>query len=162
MKTSYRSYLSISLVVALMLALNSCITIKRFNPLYKANALEHIEIVSKLDANYGYSVEIDLVFIEDNYLAEAIGQLSAMDWFSEKKNGYKTACPGPVCVKHLEIMPGDPVPPLQLPARHKMAKTVLVFAWYLKGDRTHRQDISQMSNAKIILKNSDFTVETMP
>lgn len=162
MRNPIRPVVLLICIVALTNVLQGCSSVsnltKRLNPFYTANALQSLQVVSQEDANFGYAVAMDIVFIEDEQKAKTIGQLTASQWFNSKKREFSSECPGEVCIKHIELMPSD-VKTISLPEKHRLAKSVLVFVWYLQEPKLNRFDISTFEHARVTLQYSTIRVE---
>ncbi len=162
----HAQFLTVKLLCLMVLisAVQGCGSIgamaKRLNPFYSANDLQSLQIVSSKDANYGYAVAMDVVFIADPQMAKIISQYTATQWFEEKKQLYPSECPGDVCVQHLEIMPANVVN-VSLPDKYRLAGSVLVFVWYLKESKPNRFNITRLQQAKMTLQYSTIRVENV-
>ena len=74
------------LVFATSLFLGACSVVDKVNPWSSNIAFNKVEIIALSDANLGYSVEIDVVFILDEKLGLVLSELTAAQWFAAHPN----------------------------------------------------------------------------
>lgn len=112
--------------------LSGCSTIQSINesmPWHSGNEVESIALQVKFDAQLQHAVSVDIVFVYDDNLIALLSNASAAQWFMEKK-GYMANYGINMDIIHREIVPGYSESIVELPERHKDAKSVIAFALY--------------------------------
>lgn len=128
--------------------------VKAWIPWYKANRVEHIEIVSSINANGNAAVPVDIVFVYDENLSGELKKMNARDWF-KRKSEIQLNFPEGADIMSWEMVPASAIVARNLPGNKRFAKTVLLFVFYSNNNQ-NRAELAPMKNIRIYLEESGF------
>ena len=115
------------LLLALMLS--ACSGIKKLNPWHTNNDVEAISVYVEPDPALRHAVSIDVLFVYSEKALTAIGNLTATDWFSQKR-GLMANYSHELSVLSWQIVKNYTGVSKTLPTDHADAIAVLAFAFY--------------------------------
>ncbi len=154
-------------LAAVVLGLASgCTMLKEIIPGVSAeptHKVKSIEIVSTENVNQNTAVAVDVVFIYEERLVDALRGITARVWFRDKP-GYLARYPQSLAVSCHEFVPIDSatIEPASVktgPAPSaKKARAVVLFANYLVEDADYTLDISGFRKPLVTLKETTISV----
>lgn len=118
------------------------------------SALQELSIIAAEDVNDGYPVALDIVFVKEQPVYDALANLRATEWFAGKQD-YLRQYQKKMAVMSWEVVPGQQFSKVILPDESHAAGWALVFADY-PGARNFRSVIQYQRKVVIHLKQNDF------
>ena len=125
---------------------------------WSKNKLRDVQIIVENNANDFSAVEMDLVFVMDENLAnkKTFAEMSNQLYFQDKQVLLMNYGPG-INVVNLQMPPGFTAEEIKLPKGHKQAYRVLVFTNFIqKLDEPMPTDISDIKKLRIHVKGSQL------
>lgn len=118
-------------------------------------SLQSIRVIADARANAYSATALDVVFVYDAAALAALPKTGPA-WFAAD-NGLTGAFPGALDVVRLEVPPAYALD-VQLPARHRKAIRVLVYANYIPAAGQYPIDLTALTRAVIHLKPTAIEV----
>lgn len=106
-------------------------------------------------ANQNHPVAFDLIILYDDELVEKIMEMSAREWFSQKKQ-FKLDHPNKIFTWEWELVPGMYIPDFFI-KETKKAQALVAFADYL-SDGEHRAVLNPYQIVMIEFNEREFSV----
>lgn len=125
-----------------------------FSNFRENKTLKTISLVSDTDANEGYPVALDVVFVSDKKVLDTLNQLRSAEWFSGKSD-YIRNNPKLLTVLSWEIVPGQGFYNVDVSAPLLPAIGVFIFANF-DGPRSYRMLIQNEKSVSIRLRRNDY------
>lgn len=124
-----------------------------------------VRVMIEPGANQNSPVALDIVRVDNKDLVKELSKLTAADWFA-KRDQYQLDYPkaGVLTVTSGEWVPGQPVPPVEMPAGSLVPipflsskATTLVFANYFTAG-PHRAELQPAKGTTIDLGENDLKI----
>lgn len=144
-----------------LLMLSACGLVGDDGPVF---SMSWVAVVSDPDANRNNPTAVDLVLVHDPGVTDAIGALSAGEWF-QRKGQFRRDFPKGFKVIGWEVVPAQTIRPRELSDADlesdegDLPTAAFVFAdYFTPGD--HRARLESQRAARIRLGEDDFTLES--
>lgn len=149
------SYLRKIVVIVIAFGLTGC-SMRELNKKISIEwRIKKYSIVAESNLNNGHPVAVDLVFLDDQLVADVLMSLKAAEWFGDRKDlirKYKSN----IKLISYEIVPGQIMRDIAVPyAVSKDAASLIVFSDYL-GDGKFSLTAKSQSELFIKFSSSDF------
>lgn len=118
----------------------------------------HLQVRVLNTANQNSPIAVDVVAIRNKQLVPAIAQLTAAQWFQQKRQILRDH-PDQLNIHSWEWVPGQDVQPLKTPMPGGV-KQVVVFANY-SGPGAHRALLGDHRMIALTLQQSDFLLQNL-
>lgn len=160
MNKCYSRILSGFLLISLSVLVSCSVTNKALNVvgLGKNNDIKKISVEASFNSNLDTAVAIDLLFIYDDAITPVLSELTGPGWFQDRDALIKRYS-NDVDVVSLEVVPLSVIDKVSLPANHKKAKNVLMFANYRSPKGQYVAALGQFVSLKIRLLNDQYQLE---
>lgn len=127
---------------------------------YSKTLIDSITVQSDTNSNRNTPVSVDIVFILDTDVVQALSGLSGPEWFANKV-GLVMRYQQDLLITELEIVPQTAAKKINLPNNYYDAKKVFLFANYLDQRGQYQADISQFYTLRIVLNKNNYTLEEL-
>jgi type VI secretion system protein len=144
------SWRRVRIALALALAITPSACLFRRGPIQT----REMQVVAGSTANDNSPTSVETVMVYDPVLLKSLLTMTAADWFATRdqlRNDY----PGGFDSRAWEVVPGQQIDLRPLPFRRGLA--LLVYANY-HTPGPHRARIDAWKNARVLLRDKDFTV----
>ena len=118
--------------------------------------LSRLSIEAEKRANDNAPVALDVVVVLEQKAFELLSTLRAADWFGARRDLMRQY-QQQLVVHSWEVVPGQRLEVLVLPATEKVIVGTLVFADY-RGDQAYRADVTGVKEMRLNLGGDDFSV----
>lgn len=118
--------------------------------------LQNISIFSDADANEGYPVAVDVVFVSDQKVLDFLSGLRSAEWFLNKSD-YMRNNPKLLTIFAWEIVPGQKFYNVDVSTPSLSAIGVFIFANF-DGSKNYRMLIQGEKTVSIRLRRDDYEI----
>lgn len=150
-----RAFRSVGLAVMLSVAVVGCgldLTFGLFDPIRTRT----VQLSAVEGANRDFPIAVDLVLVNNRALLEALQTVSARDWFARKQQ-FSNDFPNGFTVVHWELVPGQVLPPTELPSGTSNVLAGIIFANYF-ADGEHRARVDRIEEVVVELQEDSLAV----
>ena len=145
-------------LVLLCLATTACSPAALFKPRI---ALEELSFDVAPGANEDTVVALELVAVNDEYLLNHLGTLTAAQWFDPQAN-FRRDYPASLRIWRYELPPNSRLQlPQPLPFAHQPGRGLLLFANY-RTPGAHRLRLDAYNKAIVVFGPSAISVQALP
>ena len=155
---NYRKFSKIALLVAIAIfVISASLFIFGFSD---KNSLKKITIQCAVDCNQNSPVQVDILFIKNEDIAQVLVGFNSTTWFTEKQL-FMSQYRHQISDVNLEIVPVSIIEEVLLPEDSGLAVRVLLFARYVNVEGQNVADISNYDELEIRFEKVSYTLSEL-